>query len=186
MGFIENCKSFLSSSADCLRGAARRLFMARAVAEHGPGGQAAAERELGWSRVTVRKGTHELKSGVACADAFHLRGRKPLEERLPNLLADIRDIADSQCPADPRFRTLRLYTRLSAAEVRRRLIAGKGYRDDQLPTEETIRVRLNRLGYRVRSVQKNRPRKKLRRPTPSSRSSRPSTSPPTPTRPSCG
>lgn len=35
-------------------------------------------------------------------------------------------------------RTNRLYTRLTATEVRRQLIAQKGYREDELPTAETI------------------------------------------------
>lgn len=186
MGFIESAKSFLTEAADRLTGAARRLFMARAVAEHGPGGQMVAERELGWNRQTIRKGTHELTSGISCADAFHMRGRKRVEQHLPNLIADIEDIVDSQSQTDPRLRNRRLYTRLSAAEVRRQLIARKGYADEQLPTQETIRVRLNELGFHVRSVLKNQPKKRRRRPTSSSSSSSGSTAPPTPTRASCG
>jgi hypothetical protein len=44
-------------------------------------------------------------------------------------------------------RTNRLYTRLTATEVRRQLIAQKGYREDELPTAETISTQLNELGY---------------------------------------
>jgi hypothetical protein len=43
--------------------------------------------------------------------------------------------------------------------VRQALIEQKGYKDEQLPTEETIRVKLNQLGYRLRAVQKSRPQK---------------------------
>jgi hypothetical protein len=50
--------------------------MARTVKELGAGGQRRAERELGWNRVTIRKGTRELASGFAIVDAFALRGRK--------------------------------------------------------------------------------------------------------------
>ncbi len=42
-----------------------------------------AERELGWSRVTIRKGQRELTSGVTCLDAFAARAqarRGPLTE----------------------------------------------------------------------------------------------------------
>ena len=95
--------------------------MARTVKELGPGGQRRAERELGWSRVTIRKGTHELDSGFTCLDAFAARGRKPVEAHLPTLLHDMKAIVDSQSQTDPRFRTTRLSTRLSAAEVRRQL-----------------------------------------------------------------
>ncbi len=80
---------------------------------------------------------------------------------MPNLLDDIKTIADGQSQIDPTFKTTRLYTRLSAAEVRRQLIKQKGYSDDELPSEETIRVKLNQLGYHLRSVQKSRPKKKI-------------------------
>jgi hypothetical protein len=52
-----------------------------------------------------------------------------------------------------------LYTRLSAAEARRQLIEQKGYAAEALPSEETIRVKLHQLGYRLRTVQKSRPQK---------------------------
>jgi hypothetical protein len=42
--------------------------------------------------------------------------------------------------------TNRLYRRLTATEVRRQLIAQYGYRDDALPTAETIATKLNELG----------------------------------------
>jgi len=38
-------------------------------------------------------------------------------------------MVDSQSQADPQFRSHRLYTRLTAAEVRRQLIAQKGCLD---------------------------------------------------------
>jgi len=72
-------------------------------------------------------------------------------------LEDIRAIVDGQSQTDPSFRTTRLYARLSAAEVRRQLIRQKGYTHEELPTEETIRVKLNDLGYKLRAVQKSRP-----------------------------
>ena len=61
-----------------------------------------------------------------CEDAFVLRGRKRSEDHLPNRLRDLTALVDSQSQADPQFRTTRLYTRLTAAEVRRQLIAQKG------------------------------------------------------------
>jgi hypothetical protein len=153
-------KEYLRGTADALRGADRRLFLARTVRLLGPEGQRRAERELGWSRVTIRKGTHELTTGIRCVDAFCLRGRKRAEEHLPNLLADIKAIVDSQCQTDPSFRTQRLYTRLTAATVREQLIAQKGYADEQLPTAETIRAKMHHLGYHLRQVQKCRPKKR--------------------------
>jgi hypothetical protein len=92
-------------------------------------------------------------------DNFGARGRKKAEDKLPNLLAYIRALVEGQSQIDPTFQSARLYTRLSAAEVRRQLIQQKGYTDEELPTEETIRVKLNQLGYTLRAVQKSRPQK---------------------------
>ena len=142
--------------------------MARTVKELGARGQRRAERELGWGRMTIRKGTHELESGFTCLDAFAVRGRKRVEVHLPNLLPDIKAIVDSQSQADPQFRTHRLYTRLSAAEVRRQLIAHQGYTDAELPTVQTITTKLNALGYYPKKVAKSQPQKKSLKLTPSS------------------
>ena len=168
MELTESLTGLFKATAQQLRGSARRLFMARTVRELGPGGQSVAERELGWNRETIRKGLHELSSGITCLDAFGLRGRKPAEAHLPHLLEDIRALVDSQSQADPQFRSRRLYTRLSAPEVRRQLIAQKGYTDDELPTAETIGVKLNTLGYTLKKVAKTHPQKRSPRPTPSS------------------
>lgn len=164
MELTDSLKALFMDMANDLKGSARRAFMARTVKELGPGGQRRAERELGWSRVTVRKGAHELDSGFTCVDAFWARGRKCAEDRLPNLLTDIQAIVDGQSQADPKFRTNRLYTRLSAAEVRRQLIAQKGYADSALPTVKTITDKLNQLGYFPRKVAKTQPQKRSRKP----------------------
>lgn len=151
--FIETAKT--------LKGSARRLFMARTVQKLGPGGQRLAQRQLGWNRETIRKGTHELRSGVTCAGAYRLRGRKPAEAHLPHLLADIQSIVDGQSQTDPQFRNNRLYTRLTAKEVRQQLMIQKGYTDQELPKAETIGVKLNRLGYHPKKVRKSLPKKRL-------------------------
>jgi len=170
MDLTDSLKTLLIETAKALTGSARRLFMARTVKELGPGGQQRAARELGWGRMTIRKGLRELHSGVTCVDAFHLRGRKRAEDHLPHLLTDIQALVDSQSQTDPQFRTQRLYTRLTAAEVRRQLIAQKGYTDSELPTAETIGAKLNALGYYPQTVAKSRPQKKSQPPTPSSTS----------------
>ena len=102
MELTDSLKTLLIETAKSLKGSARRLFMARTVKELGPGGQQRAARELRWGRMTIRKGLHELDSGVICVDAFALRGRKRVEEQFPNLLTDIQAIVDSQRQAAPR------------------------------------------------------------------------------------
>jgi hypothetical protein len=153
--------------AKALKGALKRAFMAKTVNAMGPGGQAWAEAHLGWNRGTIRKAMHELQSGMTRADAFHCRRRKPAEEHLPRLLDDIRAIADAHSQADPKFQTDPLFTRISAAEVRRQLIAVKGYTDAELPTQQTINKKLNMLGFRLTKVAKCRPQKESSRPMPS-------------------
>ena len=157
----------LIDAAKALKASQRRLFMAKTVEAMGRGGQVWAEAHRGWNRETIRKGMHELRTGMTCVDAFHCRRRKPAEEHLPRLLEDIRAIADGQSQADPKFQTKRLFTRISAAEVRRQLIATKGYTDEQLPTQQTINTKLNLLGYTLTKVAKCRPQKKSSRPMPS-------------------
>lgn len=146
--------SLLKSAAIKLKSSARRVFMAETVRELGVGGQSLAERELGWNRGTIRKGTHELTAGMTCVDAFRLRGRKRSEKRLPNLLDDIRDIVDPGAQVDATLRTARLYTKLTARQVRIQLIEQKNYKDEDLPKRRTISTILNQLGYRLRKVKK--------------------------------
>jgi hypothetical protein len=171
MTLTETAKELYTKTAQALTGSARRLFMARTVNALGPGGKECAQRDLGWSGVTIRKGLRELETGITCVDACSARGRKRAEEKLPDLLTDIKVIVDGQSQTDPRFETTHLYTRLSAAEVRWQLITQKGYTDDELPCAEVIRQRLNQLGYRLRSVRKSTPQKRSPRPTPSSSTS---------------
>jgi len=152
--FTEGIKFLFKSAAAKLKGSARRQFLAETVRELGPGGQALAERELGWNRGTIRKGMHELASGVVCMDAFCLRGRKSSEKHLPNLLDDIRDIVDPNAQVDATLRTSRLYIKLTARQVRTQLIEQKNYKDEDLPKRRTISTILNRLGYRLRKVKK--------------------------------
>jgi hypothetical protein len=167
MELSDALKTVFRATAASLTGSARRVFMARVVQQLGPGGQRRAERELGWRRVTIRKGMHELASGFACVDAFAARGRKRAEDHLPPRLDDIRALVAGQSQADPQFRSNRLSTRLRAAEVRRQRVLQQGYPDADLPTEEPIRVKLNALGYTLTTVAKTPPQTRSPRPMPS-------------------
>lgn len=157
----DSLKHLLKETAHQLKGAAKRKFIAQTVVALGYGGPSLAERELGWNRVTISKGIKELNTGITCFDNYRGRGRKKAEEIFPNLLEDIKKLVDSQSQIDPSFKSQRLYTRLSAAQVRNQLIEKFGYSDEELPTEETIRVKLNNLGYRLKRVAKIQPQKKF-------------------------
>ena len=160
MELNEDTKNFLTGTAASLKGADRRLFMARTVGWLGPGGQRQAERDLHWNRVTIIKGTHELTSGIRCLDNFSGRGRKSAQQHLPRLLDDITAVVHGQTQTDPSFKTQRLYTRLTPAVVHQQLINDKGYTAEQLPSEETIRRKMRHLGYRHSLVAKCQPKKR--------------------------
>ena len=167
MKVTDATRTLAKDTAASLSGYGRRLFMARTVRALGPGGQNLAEREFGWSGQTIRKGEHELRSGMECVDGRRGHGQKPAEETFPKLLDDIRSIVDGQSQTDPQFKNQRLDTRLSAAEVRRQLVKHYGYDAATVPCGETIRVKLNGLGYHPSRVAKTRPKKKSPKRTPS-------------------
>jgi hypothetical protein len=77
--------------------------MAPVVKELGLGGQSLAEQLLGGDRGTIRKGIHELESGITGVDNYKGRGRRKAEEHWPTLLVDIQSIVDSQSQMDPGF-----------------------------------------------------------------------------------
>ena len=147
-------KEMYIETAKQLKGQARRLYMARVVKVLGPGGAWTARQEFGWDRNTIRKGTRELETGFICYDNYAARGRRRTEERLPELLNDLRAIAAQHSQTDPKFQSTRLYLRLSGASVRQQLIEQKGYTDEELPSNEVIRQRLNELGYSLKRVKK--------------------------------
>lgn len=106
---------------------------------------------------------NELKTGITCVDNYTARGRKKIEEHLPEILEDLKNLVDSQSQTDPSFKSERLYTRLSAAEVRRQLIEKFADNNEELPTSEAIRLKLNELGYRLKRVAKTKPQKKFQK-----------------------
>ena len=155
-------KVTLRIACGLLKGASRRFFMASVVVQLDRGGQRRLAQELGWNRDLIRKGLHELRSGITCVDAFSSRGRKNWEELHPKLAIDVKEIVDSHCETDPTFRTTRLYRRLTAGEVRRQLLEDKGYQQDQIPCERSMRDLLARLGFHPRKVVKSKPLRKIK------------------------
>jgi len=120
-----------------------------------------AERRFGWGRETVEKGWHERHHGIRCLENFAARGRQRSEERNPQLAADIRAIVEPHTYADPELKSARRYSNLSAAEVLEALIQ-KGYPQEELPRERTMRDILNRMNYRLKRIQKGKPLKKTK------------------------
>ena len=109
---------------------------------------------------TVDKWIKEVKSWFTCIDALNARRKILIEEKLPNLLEDIRDIIDWSSQIDPKFKSTRLYTRLTKEEIRKQLIIQKWYKDDDLPTSQTIYNKSRKMWYKFSKVSKTKPLKK--------------------------
>lgn len=136
-------------TANLLSGWEKRMFMARVVRLLGQGGQRLAERELGWNRGTIRKGLRELEKGKPETKKGK-RGRKPVETLLPTLMTDIKSAMDCLCAKDAVFQQTKYYTSVTVRQLRSTLIKHKNYSDEELPTNETLRIRINQLGFRLK------------------------------------
>jgi len=161
LNILEKCKDIFKEVVNKLKGSDRRVALAKVSEIIGKGGQSAVAKEFNVSRDTVKKGLHELKSGFKIVDAFNARGRKNIEEKLPRLIEDIKDIVDSQAQTDPSFKTTRLFTRITVKEVRNQLIKQKNYEDKDLPTNQTLNNKINKIGYHLKKVKKVKPLKKI-------------------------
>jgi hypothetical protein len=153
--------ALIRSAARRLKGHQRRLFQAEVALALCGGNPRIAERRFGWGRDAVATGLGEARRGIRCLDNFAARAKRPSEVQDPQLAADIRALVEPCTLADPELQSERRYTNLSAREVRHALKEHKGYTDDRLPSERTLRDILNRMGYRLRRVQKAKPLKKL-------------------------
>ena len=158
---IKQVKEILKGLLNRIPTGEKRRAAAEIAKEFGVGGQSFVARELNMSKNTVRKGMQEIESGVNINDRFNERGRKKATEELPELKNQMRKILDSQSQADPKFQTERLYTNMSASEVRKQLIKQYGYSDEDLPTVRTLNTIINEMNYTLRSVKKTKPIKKV-------------------------
>jgi len=151
----------IRSAARRLKGHQRRLFLAEVATQLCDGNPRQAERRFGFGRDTVSKGLHEATQGIRCLENFAARGRQRSEDKSPQLAAAIRAIVEPHTQADPELKSSRRYTNLSAAEVRQALL-DKGYAEQEVPQERTLRDILNRLNYRLKRIQKGKPLKKTK------------------------
>ena len=151
----------LKSAAGRLKGVERRMFLADVCLKLCDGNPRQSEYRFRWGRDAIAKGLVELDtSGSDSATGTSgNRGRKRSEDQNPQLAIDIRLIVEPQTHTDPELKTDRLYTNLSAGEVRHRLLEC-GYSEEELPSERTLRDILNRMNYRLKRIQKGKPLKK--------------------------
>jgi hypothetical protein len=119
------------------------------------------ETIFGWGRETVTVGLAEKRTGLICYGAqVAFSGNIRWEDRHPEIAEALRQLAEAHAQQDPTFRTTISYTRLTAAEALKQLRA-QGFEDDRLPSPSAMAEILNRMGYRLRTVIKAKPQKKI-------------------------
>ena len=79
MELTADVREVILAGVEPLKSPAVRRFKAAIVRKLGRGGQRQAEQELGWNREAIRKGQHELRTGIECVDGrfsfFFFRAR---------------------------------------------------------------------------------------------------------------
>lgn len=154
----------LISAARKMKGAERRGFLADVCDTLCEGNARQAEYRFGWGRQTIEKGMAErtmTEQQRAEQSSSENRGRKRWEDKHPQLAVDIRLIVEPHTHTDPELKSERLDTNLSAGEVREAL-ERKGYSEEELPSERTVRDILNRMNDRLKRIQKGKPLKKTK------------------------
>ena len=145
-----------------LTGPKRRAFQAQVTLDYLGGSVWKAERVFGWSHHTVTLGLERTANrdhlpwaifplGAITRRKRNGRSWKPTSGRW-------------RIPKAKRIRSFSrtfLYTRMTAKAMRQALIDQKGWTDEELPHVNTIGEILNRLGYKMRRVQKTKPLKKI-------------------------
>ncbi len=164
----ESVRETIQSAARKLTGFQRRQFQAEMAIKYCRGNPRRAERVFGWGRDAVNTGLNELRTGIRCVEDYSTRGRRKSEEKSPELVEEIHALVEPESQADPKFQTPLAYTRITAKAVHDRLVANTAGDGRHVPAERTVYDILNRLGYRLRRVQKTKPQKKSLKPTPSS------------------
>ena len=194
----ESVKQVIRGAAARMGGFQRRAFQAEMAETYCGGVARQAEKVFGWGRETVETGLGERRTGIRCRNNYQARGRWRSEKVDPELAQKIHALAEPVTEADPKLFTPFGYTRITAKAVHQQLFGNaqktngetNHETDDKTNCEtdsqtarpvltvQTVSNMLNRLGYRLRAVQKSEPKKKFRKPTKSSSTCEPLMTPP--------
>jgi len=158
----DETKELIIDAAKRLTGFKRRQYQASIALKYFGGSARKTERQMRWGRDSIETGLGEIRTGIRCLDNFKGRGRKKAEAALPILEADVRAIGDLHTQADPAVKGSLTYTRLTGKSLKKALVKDKGYKEDQIPSENTLRKILDRLGFNRKRVQKSKPVKKIK------------------------
>lgn len=158
----DESKELIMDAAKRLTGFKRRQYQASIALKYFGGSARKTERQMRWGRDSVETGLGEARTGIRCLDNFKGRGRNKAEDALPGLEADVRAIGDLHTQADPAVKSSLTYTRLTGKSLKKALVQDKGYAEDQIPSENTLRKIVDRLGFNRKRVQKSKPVKKIK------------------------
>ncbi|MCH9692531.1 MAG: hypothetical protein K0U59_10820 [Gammaproteobacteria bacterium] len=153
------CKHLIQLAAKRLKGPERRAFIAEVAETLCLSNPCMTETRFGFGRQVVELGMNEKRTGLICYGNYEPCGKKKAEVASPTLEKDIRSLVDPESQADPKLKNTFAYSRITAKAVRQKLIDEKGWKNSQLPKERTISDMLNRMGYKLRKVQKTKPEK---------------------------
>ncbi|MCP4482661.1 MAG: transposase [bacterium] len=154
-------RDLIRSAARKMHGFERRAFMAEISLEYCNGSPRKTERMFGWARDTVETGLGETRSGIICLGAQSTHsGAKLWEESYPLAAKALVELAEYHSQQDSSFMNSIAFTRLTAKEALKQL-KEQGFSKKELPSPSTMGLALNRLGYRLRNVDKARPLKKI-------------------------
>ena len=137
----------------------RHKFAAQIALKYCDGNARKTESVFGWGREMVNTGLGEMRTGIQCIGAqSNFSGNKRWEERYPEVATVLCEIAEEHAQQDSSFTTEIAFTRLTAEEALKQL-RKRNICEEHLPANGTMAKILNRLGYRLRPVEKSKPKK---------------------------
>jgi hypothetical protein len=96
---------------------ARRSAMGDVTQSLLDGKHRVAENVFGWNRSAVEVGIKEFQTGISCVNELSSRVKPMTEDKIPNLLVDIKAIMEPYSEAESSLRTTLLYTNMTARTV---------------------------------------------------------------------
>ena len=121
----------------------QRLFAANEVRAAGHGALAVVSAITGLARSTINRGDDDLDEGPLCGGRIRRKGGggKPLSERDPTLVADLKELAEPSTLGDP-MRALRWVSKSPA-----KLAAALGEQDHEVSANTVSKLLGEQLGY---------------------------------------
>jgi len=162
-GVSDEMVGLISRLVDLIPWPARRCAMGDVALSLLDGKPRVAEIVFGWNRSAVEVGINEFQTGISCINDISARLKPKIEEKNPELLADIQAIMEPQSESESSLRTTLLYTNMTAKAVYDALVE-KGWSAESLPTVRTISNILSRQDYCLRTVAKTKVQKKPLKP----------------------